>query len=191
MLVASLKTLAVAGADFAVIASNTPHVVFDEVRALSPLPLISIVEETCKKAWSLQYKKVGLLGTGFTMQGAFYPDCFATRGMEVVVPQREEQGFIHEKIYTELVFGDVRSDTKKRFLAITERMVREQQIEALILGCTELPLIITGGDSSIPLLNTVEIHVDSIVAMLTPIISYRSKGSAPLHLKNISMEVKR
>lgn len=163
LLVGALNNLHAAGASFAVIASNTPHVVFDRVKDLSPIPVISIVEEACKKAGELKLKKVGLLGMIFTMKEPFYKNSFQKNGIEVIVPDVKEQEYIHGRICSELELGIVREDTKKEFLGIINRMIKDDLIEGLILGCTELPLILNDGDSSIPFLNTVEIHVESII----------------------------
>src|SRR2546421_5349698 len=98
-----IEKLARAGVDFVVLAANTPHIVFDQIRERSPLPLISIVEATRDKAISLGLKRPGLFGTRFTMQAKFYPDVFAAAGLNLVVPNHEEQAFIHEKYLGELL----------------------------------------------------------------------------------------
>ena len=166
MLVQAIGNLKKAGADFAVIASNTPHVVFDRVQALSPLPVFSIVEEACKKAGELKLKKLGLLGTAFTMEESFYKDCFIRNGINIVIPSDAEQKLIHERIFNELESGTVRQETKNEFISIIDRMIKDDFIDGLILGCTEFPLILHNGDCSIPFLNTVEIHVQCIIREL-------------------------
>src|SRR5207247_8122888 len=98
-----LEKLAKAGADFGVLAANTPHVVFDELRGRVSLPLISIVEATCETAKEMNLGKVGLLGTRFTMQGRFYPKVFMRSKIALVVPTQEEQAFIHQKYLDELI----------------------------------------------------------------------------------------
>lgn len=170
MLVNALVNLHSAKVDFAVIASNTPHIVFDKVRELSPIPILSIVEETCKKASELKLKKVGLLGINFTMKEPFYERCFNKSGINVIVPDKTEQAFIHEKIFSELQLGIIVKETKDHFLEIIKRMVAEHQIEAVILGCTELPLLLKDRDCDIPLLNTVQIHVQSIIREMKKIM---------------------
>ena len=152
-----------AGAEFAVIASNTPHVVFDEVARRSPLPLISIVEATCAKAESLGVKRPGLLGTRFTMQADFFQRPFHQRGMTVVVPLPEEREFIHEKLFSEIELGIIRDETRQALLAIVKNMIERDGIDSIILGCTELPLILPGEAHGIPFLNTAAIHVEEIV----------------------------
>lgn len=162
-LLARVEALHRAGADFAVIASNTPHVVFDELARRSPLPLLSIVEATCAKAHSLEARRPGLLGTRFTMQADFFHRPFREHGMTVVVPIAEEQQFIHEKLFSEIELGIIKDETREALLAIVKRMIERDGIDALILGCTELPLILHGEAHGIPFLNTTAIHVESIV----------------------------
>ena len=162
-----LDKLARAGADFGVLASNTPHLVFDDLQAVSPIPLISIVKATCQRADELGLKRVGLFGTRFTMQGGFYKREFEKRGMAIVFPADEEQGYIHEKYMTELVKGTILEETRAGLLRIVDRLKREQKIQGLILGGTELPLILKDGDDpQIPFLDTTSIHVQSIIKRL-------------------------
>ncbi|MBV9610757.1 MAG: amino acid racemase, partial [Acidobacteria bacterium] len=153
-----------AGAHFALFAANTPHVVFDEIQARSPLPLLSIVEATCKHAQKLGLNTLGLFGTGFTMKGNIYPETFARAGMKVVVPSPEEQSYIHEKYMCELLKSVFLPETRERMLAIIGRLRSSEGIQGLILGGTELPLILRGADAGIPLLDTTTIHVQAAVA---------------------------
>ena len=152
-----------AGAQFAVIASNTPHIVFDEIKSKSPIPLLSIVEETCNKAQEMDLKNVGLMGTKLTMEADFYKKPFISKGMSVVVPSEKEQRFIHHKLFSEIELGIFKDSTREELLAIAKRMVDEEGIDALILGCTELPLILTQSKYDIPFLNTTAIHCESII----------------------------
>jgi aspartate racemase len=152
-----------AGAQFAVIASNTPHIVFDEIKSKSPIPLLSIVEETCNKAQEMDLKNIGLMGTKLTMEADFYKKPFISKGMSVVVPSEKEQQFIHHKLFSEIELGIFKDSTREELLAIAKRMVDEEGIDALILGCTELPLILTQSKYGIPFLNTTAIHCESII----------------------------
>ena len=152
-----------AGAQFAVIASNTPHIVFDEIKSKSPIPLLSIVEETCNKAQEMDLKNVGLMGTKLTMEADFYKKPFISKGMSVVVPSEKEQQFIHHKLFSEIELGIFKDSTREELLAIAKRMVDEEGVDALILGCTELPLILTQSKYGIPFLNTTAIHCESII----------------------------
>jgi len=153
-----------AGAEFAAIASNTPHIVFDEVKSKSPIPLLSIVESTCAKAQNMELKNVGLMGTKLTMEADFYKKPFISKGISVVVPSEEEQKFIHHKLFSEIELGILKESTREELLALAKRMVDENGIDSLILGCTELPLILTKSQFGIPFLNTTAIHCESIIS---------------------------
>src|SRR5580700_10814695 len=121
-LAAEVERLARAGAGCALVAANTPHLVFDELRRRSPIPLISIVETTCAAARALGLKKLGLFGARFTMQARFYPDVFAREGLAIVTPTPDEQAYIHDKYMNELVGGVFRDETRERLLEIADRM---------------------------------------------------------------------
>ncbi len=161
--ISKVEALRAAGAEFAAIASNTPHVVFDEVQARSPLPLISIVEETLGRVVSMGLKRPGLLGTGFTMRHGFYQKAFNKIGIPVAVPDEAEQDLIHHRLFTEVELGIINDSTRLELLSIVERMIGRHSIDSLILGCTELPLILDKDEFGIPFLDTTGIHVDSIV----------------------------
>jgi aspartate racemase len=164
-MVTELERLARAGAGIAALAANSPHIVFDQVRRRSPLPLVSIVEATCDEAVRLGLKRVGLFGTRFTMQGHFYQDVFDRAGLTVVVPDEAEQAFIHDKYMSELVKGILAPETRERLLASVARIKARDGVEAVILGGTELPLILRDPMASgIPLLDTTVIHARAIVA---------------------------
>jgi aspartate racemase len=161
---AAVDRLESAGADFAVFASNTPHLIFERVQAMSSLPLISIVVETRKTAKAMGLSKLGLFGTRFTMRGGFYQGDFANHGMEIFVPDNGEQEFVHDKYMNELVIGRVLDSTRAEFVRIARALVVQHGIEGLILGGTELPLLLKDDDDiGIPYLNTSQIHVESIV----------------------------
>jgi aspartate racemase len=166
-LVGEVHKLARAGADFGLLSANTPHIVFDEIRRQSPIPLISIVEATCEAAQALGLKKVGLLGTRFTMQGRFYPEVFSKASVTLAVPQQNEQDYIHDKYMNELLKGVFLPETRERLLAIVDQLKQREGIQGLILGGTELPLILRDATAGgIPLLDTTRIHVKAVVAQL-------------------------
>jgi aspartate racemase len=163
-----VNKLAAAGADFAALASNTPHIVFDKIRKASLLPMISIVEVTCEKAKEMGIQRVGLFGTKFTMKGGFYDEVFAKHNIEVIVPNEKDQDYIHEKYMGELVKGIFLDETKNSLLDIVARIKREHGIQGLILGGTELPLILRESlYPDAPFLDTTRIHVESILKKLT------------------------
>lgn len=166
-LLTEIQKLARAGADFGLLASNTPHVVFDALLSQSPIPLISIVDVTCRAAVNQGLERVGLFGTRFTMQGRFYLEVFEKAGISVVLPGPEEQTYIHDKYMGELVNGIIRVETRMALLSIVERLKTEEKIDGLILGGTELPLIMRDArDQSIPFLDTTRLHVESVVSWL-------------------------
>jgi aspartate racemase len=166
-LLEGLQRLARAGADFGAIAANTPHIVFDDLQRRSPIPLVSIVEATCNEAKKRGIRRVGLLGTRFTMQASFYPDVFSRQGIAVVMPNDEEQVWIHEKYVGELLKDEFLPETRERILQVIDRMKEQEQIQAVILGGTELPLLLRDDEASaIPLLDTTQVHVRAVVAEL-------------------------
>lgn len=166
-LVSEVEKLARAGADFGFLVANTPHIVFDEIQRKSTIPLISIVEATCEEAQTLGLKKIGLFGTRFTMQKSFYPDVFSKAGIKLAVPEPNEQSYIHGKYMNELVNGIFLPETREGLLSIVSHMIEEQDIQGLILGGTELPIILSDSEyMGIPFLDTTKIHVDRVVAEL-------------------------
>jgi aspartate racemase len=164
-LAGEVEKLARAGAEVGLLAANTPHVVFDDIHRRSSIPLLSIVEAACGAAKALGLKRVGLFGTRFTMQGRFYPDVFSRAGITLVVPNLDEQAYIHDKYMREFVHGTVVPETRARLLAIVDRLREREGIQGLVLGGTELPLILRDiPDRGIPFLDTAKIHVEQIIA---------------------------
>lgn len=166
VLVKSLNNLYIAGANIAVISSNTPHIVFQKVKKLAPMPVLSIVEETRERAKELGLRRLGLLGTITTMEECFYKDSFLKSAIDIVIPRKAEREYINQRILTELENGIINKRTKEGFLNIITRMIKEEFIDGVILGCTEIPIILKNGDLNIPFLNTVDIHVDGIIKEL-------------------------
>lgn len=158
-----IDALRKAGAEFGAIGSNSPHVVFEAVKSRSSLPLVSIVEATCRKAQELGVKRLGLMGTAFTMQADFFQKPFLAKGMSVLMPEPEDQKLIHRRLFTEIELGIIKDSTRDELLAVAKRMIDRHGIEALILGCTELPLILTQDEFGIPFLNTTAIHAEAMV----------------------------
>jgi aspartate racemase len=164
-LVSEIERLARAGAGCGLVAANTPHIVFDEVRRQSSIPLISIVEATCEAAKTLGLKKLGLFGARFTMQGRFYADVFSREGISLAVPDETDQAFIHHIYFNELVKGRVQPETRERLFTIVDRLKEREGIQGLILGGTELSLILRDPTiRDIPVLDTTRIHAKAIVA---------------------------
>ena len=166
-LLASLRRLAAAGVDFAAMTANTPHIVFDELAARSPVPLVSIVETCADEARRRGLRRLALLGTRFTMEAPFYPDVLARQGIAVVVPAEAERAWVHARYVGELLKGDFRDDTRERFVALVERLRRDDAVDGVILGGTELPLLLTGAEiAGVPALDTTALHVAAIVERL-------------------------
>ena len=166
-LLRAINDLAACGADFAALSANTPHIVFDRLARRSPLPLVSIVEAACEEAVRRNIRRAGLLGTPFTMRGDFFKAPFIRSGIDIVTPTEEEIELIGSRIISELERGIVREETLCEFQEIIARMRDEDGIEAVILGCTELPLLLSDETSPVPCLDTMQIHVARLVGMIT------------------------
>lgn len=162
-LLAGIKNLAAAGAEIGALACNTGHLVFDALQKASPIPLISIVDAACAEAQRLGYKKVGLMGTAATMETNFFKKPFCKAGIEVITPNAQERAYIADRILNELEAGIVNASTAERVLKIAQRMAAQQQIETLVLGCTELPLLFAQCQAPVPLLDTMQIHINALI----------------------------
>jgi len=166
LLISAVYNLKNAGAEYAAIASNTPHIVFDEISRYSPLPIISIVEETCKYIFANEYKKVLVLGTSFTMKSELYTKNLLKYGIEAITPRPDDIEKLHNIIFPNLENGIVIAEDKAKMISISESYIKEFNAEAVILGCTEIPLMIKEGDMSVPVINTTQIHIDAISNLL-------------------------
>jgi aspartate racemase len=163
-LVDELDKLQKAGADFAALTANTPHIVFEELQQRVSLPLISIVEATCERAQALELKTAGLFGTRFTMEEDFYPKVFSPTTVKLITPNDQERAYIHEIYFGELLKDVFLPETRTKLLAIADEMKARDGIEALILGGTELPLLLRADEhNGIKFLDTTRIHVDRLV----------------------------
>lgn len=161
---ASVERLARAGAEIALIAANTPHLVFDEVARQAPIPMLSIVQATCDQACRLGFKRLGLLGTGFTMRAKFYPELFGRAGIELVVPNESERLMIHQIYIQELLKNIFKPESRAAIIGIIERLRRETGIAAVVLAGTELPLLLRGAEpEGLTFLDTTLIHVAAAV----------------------------
>jgi aspartate racemase len=162
-----VERLARGGADFAAISANTPHIVFDELRRRSPIPMISIVEATRDAATVRGLSRLLLLGTRFTMEARFYGDVCAVKGIDVVVPDAAERVYVHGIYVDELLQGQFRDATRDALLALIARYAEAGRIDGVVLGGTELPLLLRRADHhGVPFLDTTRIHVDAIVNAL-------------------------
>lgn len=162
-LMKAINNVIAAGVDFAVLSANTPHIVFDELQKRSSIPLLSIIDALYDEVIKKKMKKVGLLGTKFTMEGEFFKKKFIENNIDIIIPKEDERNYINEKISKELELGIVREETLKEFIKIVDRMIDEDNIEGVILGCTELPLLFKGVNMPVELLDTMDIHIKAIV----------------------------
>jgi aspartate racemase len=166
-LLASLVRLAGAGVDFAAMTANTPHIVFDELAERSPVPLVSIVEVCAAAARARGLKRLLLLGTRFTMAADFFPRVFQRHGIEVAAPEEAERAWLHQRYVGELLKGDFREQTRREVVDLVERLRVERAVDGVILGGTELPLLLGGPViAGLPALDTTELHVAAIVARM-------------------------
>lgn len=166
-LASSLRRLRGAGVDFIAMTANTPHIVFDELVQQSPIPMVSIVETCADEAKRRGLRRMALLGTRFTMQASFYPTVFARHGMTVIAPNDDDRTWVHDKYVGELLKGNFQDATREQFVALIGRLRDAHQLDGIILGGTELPLLLKSPViAGIPVLDTTELHVAAIVKRL-------------------------
>lgn len=163
MLLKAAEVLKSGGAEAIVLCANTMHLIADKLQQAIGLPLIHIAEETAIEIQKKDLKKVGLLGTKFTMELDFFKDKLAQKGIETIIPISEaDKDFIHYTIFEELGRGIATEETKKRYLEIANELIKNGA-EGIILGCTEIPLVIKEGDLSVPIFDTTLIHTQAAI----------------------------
>ncbi len=151
------------GADFIVICTNTMHRMVNDIEKNVKIPVIHIADATAKKIKEGKIKKVGLLGTKFTMEQDFYKGRLATNhGIDVIIPNDDERNTVHSIIYNELCQGQIKQPSKEQYIKILEKL-KSNGAEGVILGCTEIPLLIKQEDVSIPIFDTTKIHAEMAV----------------------------
>lgn len=161
---AAVQRLASAGVDFVALTANTPHIVFGEIAAGSPVPLLSIVEACAHEAERRGLRRLILLGTQFTMEEPFYHDAFARHGLEVFVPSASDRAWVHDRYVNQLLVGQFRDETRGELVALISRLKDEHEADGVILGGTELPLLLTTPTiADLPVLDTTDLHVAAIV----------------------------
>ena len=153
------------GAEVISLTAVTMHIVVDDIIAKTGADLISIPKVVCNEALSKGYKKIGLLGTIFTMEKDYMKKDFLEAGIEVYVPDKEDRDLVAKRIYEELEVGIVKDSTLKELQDIIAKMRDEDGIEAVVLGCTELPLILNSGNCPVPCLDSVEIHINELIKL--------------------------
>lgn len=159
----AIQNLINSGVDFIALSANTPHIVFDRLQAQSTVPLVSIIETTRDEALRLNKHRLGLFGTIFTMTGDFFKAPFYHSHIEIITPTVKEMEYINYKISSELELGIVKEETLQSFQKIIKRMQEEEGIEAIILGCTELPLLLNDEVIPVPCLDTMKIHIQHLI----------------------------
>ena len=163
----SLHRLHGAGVGFGAITSNTTHLVFDKVAKRSPIPLVNIVEVCIEEARRLGLKRLGILGTRWLMQARLYPEAAQRHGIEIVVPPERDRDWMHDRYVNELVKGDLRDETRRGVIALAERLRDAKGIDGVILGGTELPLLMRDPTiADLPVLDTTGLHVAAILERL-------------------------
>lgn len=162
LLIESLTNLKSAGADVAAITANTEHIVWDKVVSRFPLPVISIVDEIVAEIKKSGYKKVLVFGTEFTMSSGLYENAFVKNGITPIVPDENDIKIIGNLIYPNLENGIVIPEDKVKMIELAEKYISIYSADAMLLGCTEIPLMIKDGDVSVPTLNSTNIHIKAI-----------------------------
>lgn len=165
-LLASIDRLHAAGAQVAAMAANTAHIVFEEVQERSPIPLIGLVDQTCSWAAAHDHRKVLVLGTRFTMASGMYQKAFRRLDIDAVVPHPHDQDVIHDIIFPNLEAGIVLDSQKRVMLDLVGTLIQEHGVDACVLGCTELPLMLKEGDLDTVFIDTTQVHVTALVDAL-------------------------
>lgn len=158
-LAGGLRRLHAAGAEIGVIATNTMHLVFDRLERESPIPLLSIVDATARAIARAGVGSVGLLGTRFTMEKPFFVERLARRGIATIVPDPADREQVHRVIMKELSVGVLRDESRQAYLSIIDRLVA-RGAQGVVLGCTEIPLLVRPEDTPVPLFDTTTLHAD-------------------------------
>ncbi len=154
------------GAEIVAFTAGTMHVVYDAIKEQAAVPFISIPEAVSETAVLRGYRKVGLLGTIFTMRHDFFKKTFRDKGIAIVTPSEEDMLLVNERISKELEYGLVKDSTREELIGIITKMQKEQGIEAVILGCTELPLILNAGNCPVDCLDIMAIHINKLVQLM-------------------------
>ena len=163
MLIDAAKKLETCGADFIVLCTNTMHKVADDIQANINIPFLNIADATAQLVKNSGIQKIGLLGTRFTMEEEFYKGRLSQEyGLSVNIPNAQEREIVHRVIYEELVVGKILQNSKEQYIDIIQQMVK-QGTEGIILGCTEIGLLIHQEDSQVPLFDTTRIHAEAAV----------------------------
>jgi aspartate racemase len=163
LMIAAAQRVENGGADFVIICTNTMHRMADEVQNQIKIPLLHIVDATAEKIKAQGLKKIGLLGTRFTMEEDFYRGRLSEKhGLEVIIPTEKERDIVHRVIFDELCLGEIRPSSREQYVSVMDHLARDGA-EGIILGCTEISLLIQEEDSQVPLFDTTKIHAMAAV----------------------------
>jgi aspartate racemase len=155
------KSLESAGADYILICANTMHLCIDAVKKAVSIPVIHIAEATAKEITNSKLNKVALLGTKYTMENTFFTDILKKNALDTIIPNQDDRQIIHDVIYDELALGILNDASKKKYINIIQKLIK-QGAEGIILGCTEIPLLIEQEDVSVPIFDTTKIHATEV-----------------------------
>ncbi len=160
-----VNSLRLGGAEVISLTAGTMHIVLDEVLRKTRVPLVSIPQAVCREALEKGYRKIGLLGTIFTMEQDYMKKDFRQAGIDVVIPDKAERELVAKRILEELEIGVVKESTLEEFQGIIRGMREKDGIEAVVLGCTELPMLLNPGNCPVPCLDSVEIHISELIRL--------------------------
>ncbi|WP_136051368.1 aspartate/glutamate racemase family protein [Microbacterium sp. K36] len=163
LLAARAQALQTAGAELLVLATNTMHLVADRIAAAVDIPFLHIADATAAAVTDAGLGRVGLLGTAFTMERPFYIARLAARGIETLVPEADDRRVVHAVIYDELVHGIILDESRRRYVEVIDRLIA-RGVDGVILGCTEIELLVSAADTSVPVFPTTALHVEAAVA---------------------------
>ena len=160
MLADAARSLQAAGADFLLLCTNTMHTVAPAITAAVHIPMLHIADPTAQAIGQAGFTKIGLLGTRFTMEQSFYIDRLKQQGLQVLLPEQEDRDTVHRIIFEELCLGQLRDDSRQHYRRIMAKLVA-QGAQAIILGCTEITLLVDAQDASVPLFDTTALHASA------------------------------
>jgi aspartate racemase len=150
-----------AGADYILLCANTMHLCIDAIKKVVSIPVIHIAEATSKEITKIKLNKVALLGTKYTMENTFFTDILKRNGLDTIIPDDTDRQIIHDIIYDELALGILNNYSKQKYIDIIQKLIK-QGAEGIILGCTEIPLLIEQEDVLVPIFDTTKIHATEV-----------------------------
>lgn len=162
LLATAAASLEAGGADLLVLCTNTMHKVADRIEQAVDIPFLHLADATAHAALAAGVRTVGLLGTAFTMEQDFYRDRLASHGLTVLVPEAEDRALVHRVIYDELVLGVVSESSRAAYRSVMSRLV-SRGVEGIVLGCTEIELLVGASDATVPVFPTTRLHVEAAV----------------------------